>query len=86
MALFSNLVLLGLKQSVRAVYPLNTSLSLELCSSSSLLWIKPWKRRLYLLPSGQAAGTVGAEHTCRPHRYLLFPALVLDTSWLGSST
>lgn len=83
---FSNLVFLGLKHTVRAACSLNMSLSLELCCPSSPLWIKPWKRRLYLLPLGQAVGTVEAEHTCRAHWDLQFPALVLDTSWLGSST
>lgn len=82
---FSNLVFLSLKHNVRAVCPPNMSLSLELCCPSRPLWIKPWKRRLYLLPPGQAAGTVGAEHRCRAHWDLQFPALVLDTSRLGSS-
>lgn len=62
-----------------------TSLSLEICCPSSPLWIKPWKRRLYLLPRGQAAGTVGVALTCRAHWDLQFPDLVLDTSWLGTS-
>lgn len=59
---FSNLVFLGFKQC-QAVCPLNVSLNLELCCPSSPLWTKPCRRRLYLVPAGQAAGTVGAQHS-----------------------